>query len=160
MAHQATLSPGLATVHGQEAPTAHGEGLIGNLTGFGEDLFTLAELQGKLAVRDLDDYVGRATLPLVFAVLSAVVLAGAVPVALLGAADLVALNWGIGPGAAKLLVATVALAAAAVVLVVSARRMGSSFQVFRRSGEELTRNLAWARTVLVYSGRPARNRKP
>ena len=159
MAHQASLRPGIASARGPEASPGQPEGIIGNLAEFGEDVFTLAELQGKLAARDLNDCIGRAILPLIFGSVAAVVALGTVPVALLGAADVVAQNWEIGVGKARLVTAAVAVAVAGLALAVSLRRFGSSLQVFRRSGEELTRNLAWARTVLVHSGRPARNRK-
>ena len=84
MAHQASLRPGIATARVSPAPPGQPEGIIGNLAEFGEDVFTLAELQGKLAARDLNDCVGRAIWPLIVGSVAAVVVLGTVPVALLG----------------------------------------------------------------------------
>jgi hypothetical protein len=42
---------------------------------------------------------------------------------------------------------------AATVVSIAAPRLAPSFSALRRSSDELTRNIAWLRTVLLYSGR-------
>jgi len=130
-----------------------GNGVIGSIADLGNDITTLAELQAKLAALDLKDCADRAIMPLGFLVAAAVVVAGCIPVVLLGIADVVARAFGIVPGWAMLLTAGIALAFGGIVLFVAARTLGRSFTSLRRSREELERNLAWVRTVLVYSGR-------
>jgi len=53
-----------------------------------------------------------------------------------------------------------AIVLAGVVLTVCALRIPDALSGFRRSREELQRNIAWVRTVLVHSGRsmPRRSR--
>jgi len=127
--------------------------VVGGITGFGSDMATLAELQAELAVTDLKESLQKAALPLGLLAGGVIGLIGAVPVALLGVAALLAEVLKIGSAWAMLLTGGVVLALALVVVIVSASKIGSSFSSFRRSREELTRNLAWIRTVLLYSGR-------
>ncbi len=130
-------------------------GVVGNIAEFGNDVATLVELQAKLAVFDAKDCVGRATTPLVVLVVGAAVALAAVPVILFGLADLIASATSISPGAARLIVGLVTMGAAGAAAFVSLRTVGASLDSFRRSREELTRNISWLRTVLVYSGRSA-----
>ena len=47
------------------------------------------------------------------------------------------------------------LALAGLLAWLGLRGVGKSFGGFTRTREELSRNIAWVKTVLVYSGRPA-----
>ena len=58
-----------------------------------------------------------------------------------------------------LLTAVVALALAGLIAWLSGTRLGHSFEAFRRSSDELARNVAWIKTVLAHSGRPAPHRR-
>jgi len=127
--------------------------VVGGLADFGNDVATLAELQGKLALIDLKECLDKALIPLALMAVGLVVILGAVPVVLLGAADLVATALKIGPGQAKLLTGGGVLVLAATVAILAALRIGPSLSSFNRSREELSRNLAWIRTVVLYSGR-------
>jgi hypothetical protein len=75
------------------------------------------------------------------------------PVALAGIALLLASALGISLAWALLLTGAVVLVFAVCTAIVSAAKVGPTFNSFRRTREELTRNVAWIRTVLLYSGR-------
>lgn len=130
--------------------------MLGSLSEFGNDVATLAELQVKLAELDAKEAAERALLPLGVTLAGLAVLVSSLPVILLGVAALLAAALHIAQGWAMLIVGGAALAAAAVAVAVAGQRLGRSFETFRRSGDELARNIAWIRTVLLYSGRSAR----
>jgi hypothetical protein len=157
MADQASLKAG------KPNPRAEGNGtpesqVVGGIAGFGTDIATLAELQTRLALLDLKASVQKAALSLGLFAAALIGLTGALPVALAGVAVLLAGALRISLAWSLLLTGGVVLAAALATLVVSASKIGPSFTTFRRSHEELTRNLAWIRTVLLYSGRPVPRR--
>ena len=129
------------------------EGVIGNLAEFAEDVATLAELQAKLASHDLKATISKATIPVGLMVAAAVLAVGAIPVLLIGVAELLAPLVGLSHGGSLLVVAILSLIAAAVVAFLALPRLRHSFNSFQRSREELTRNIAWIKTVLVHSGR-------
>jgi len=126
--------------------------VVGGIADFGNDVATLAELQGKLALFDLKEFLGRALIPLALAVIGLFFVLGAVPVVLLGTAELLARALNLKAGEAMLLTGGSVLVLAGAVIVVAALRIRPSFASFNRSREELSRNLAWIRTVLLYSG--------
>ncbi|WP_406697302.1 phage holin family protein [Singulisphaera sp. Ch08] len=129
------------------------ESMVGSLAGFGNDVATLAELQLKLAALDFQETAARALVPLIVVVVGLVLILGSVPVAIGGGSLLIAQATGISIGLALLLTATVILGLAAFIVVVAGRKLGMSLEGFRRSREELVRNISWIRTVLAYSGR-------
>jgi len=134
--------------------------VIGGIAEFGNDVATLAELQVKLFAFDLKASVDRALFPLIVSVAGLLILVGSVPVVLIGVAQLLAMAMGIHLGWALLLVGLVTLVGAAAVAAIAATQFSGSFESFRRSREELVRNLSWIRTVLTHSGRsvPRRGR--
>ncbi len=152
MADQASVKDG----HHQPRSSANGapeQQVVGGITGFGSDMATLAELQAQLAAADLKESLQQAALPLALLAGGVIGLIGAVPVVLLGVAGLLTTALKISSAWATLLTGGVVVALALVVIIVSGSKIGPSFSSFRRSREELTRNLAWIRTVLLYSGR-------
>jgi len=150
MANQAALSGGRPGSGSNGSPEGR---VVGGLADFGNDVATLAELQGKLALIDLKECLGKALIPLVLVAVGLIVLLGAVPVVLLGAAELLAAALRIGTGQATLITGAVVLVLAASVVTVAALKVGPAFSSFNRSCEELSRNIAWIRTVVLYSGR-------
>ena len=56
-------------------------------------------------------------------------------------------------GIVMMITGLVALIIASVAAALLFRRLGKCFSYFRRSQEELERNLAWIKTTLVHSGR-------
>jgi len=120
----------------------------------------LAELQVKLAAVDLKESGERAVVPVVLVGSATALGLAGLPVALLGAADLLATLSGLSPGTSKLIVAAVALVLAGLLAFLGLRSVGMVVEPLRRSREELARNLAWVRTVLVHSGRSYTSRRP
>jgi uncharacterized membrane protein YqjE len=161
MADQASLRGGDPGAGGVDRGNGRGNGngtpegqIVGGIAEFGNDIANLAELQAKLAMIDLKECISQVRWALALIVLGLVFILGALPVALLGLAELIAAALHLGAGWAMLLTGGVVLAVAVAAVVASALRLGSGFSSsFRRSREELTRNLAWIRTVLLYSGR-------
>jgi len=128
-------------------------GLVGNIAEFGHDVATLAELQAKLAVYDARECVSRATIPLIVVAAASILAVGSVPVILIGLADGIARWAGLSAGTCQLIVGLVALALAGGAAAIAFKASLRSLESFRRTNEELTRNLSWIRTVLVHSGR-------
>jgi hypothetical protein len=127
--------------------------LVGNIADFGNDIATLAELQAKLTLLDAKDAATKATTPLILLVGGLVLALASLPVILLGLADLIASTLKISSGVSQLIVGLAALSLAGGAALVGWKGSTGSLTSFRRSSEELTRNLSWIRTVLVYSGR-------
>jgi Putative Actinobacterial Holin-X, holin superfamily III len=138
--------------NGAPGPASPGS-LVGNIAEFGNDVATLAELQVKLAVHDAKECANRATIPLIVVVAASVLAIGSVPVLLIGLADWIASSTRLSAGSAQLIVGLISLVLAAVAGTIALRASLRSLESFRRSKEELTRNLSWVRTVLVHSGR-------
>lgn len=159
---QPPRAPGPGAANGGGGVRIHSplvEGVLGNLAEFGSDVATLAELQAQLALHDLKEGAGRAVLPAALLAGSIALALGSVPVLLMGVAGLIAPVLGLDEGWALVLVAGVTLLVAAVVGWFALPRLTGSFASFRRSQEELTRNISWIKTVLTYSGRFTPNRK-
>lgn len=149
MADQAAVNGGRVRIN---APMT--EGIIGNLAELGSDVATLAELQAKLAAHDLQESTARAALPALMLGAGLGLLLGAIPVILIGCAELLADALSLEyRGLAYLIVAAVAVILAAGAAWFALSGLRSSFTSFARSREELARNLAWIKTVLAYSGR-------
>lgn len=155
MADQASVrNAGRAGQYGTAGQTnGNGAGVVGSIADFGNDVATLFELQWKLGTLDTQDFLKGAALPMVVAAIGLVVVLGAVPVALLGVSALLAGLLGIAIGWAILITAALALAASGVALFLAVHELNRSLEPFRRSREELVRNVSWLRTVLVHSGR-------
>jgi len=130
-----------------------GESVVGGIAEFGNDVATLFELQAKLVSLDLKDCLAKVTTPMLFAVTGMALALASLPVILFGVAFLLAALLKINQGWAMLLTGVVVLVASAVIALTSLSRVRLGFEAFRRSREELVRNLSWLRTVLVHSGR-------
>jgi hypothetical protein len=159
MADQATVRDGHAPAR-SSADGAPEKQVLGGIAEFGNDIATLAELQARLTLLDLKECLQKLTVPVALVGAGLFGVIGALPVALAGVAGLLAAALKISPAAALLLTGGVVLAVAVGTIAVAAWRIPATFSSFRRSREELTRNLAWIRTVLLYSGRdvPRRGR--
>ena len=142
-----------ASVNGRVADGVPGSSSVGfdGVAEFVDDLASLAELQAKLAAVDFRDAVRKSAIPIALLVAGLAVLVASVPVALLGAAWLLASALKISQGWAMLLTAGASIALAGLVAGVAGMRLRHSFDSFRRSRKQLWLNLAWVRTVLVTS---------
>jgi hypothetical protein len=154
MADQASMSRNNGN-HTRATPL----GVVSNIADFGNDIATLVELQAKLAALDAKDGLSRATTSLIVLGVGSVVALASLPVILIGVADLVASNSRLSVGAARLIIGLAALILAGGSAYLGLRGSTSSLESFRRSREELARNLSWIRTVLVHSGRTAGRRQ-
>ncbi len=146
MAHQAAVNGGLRF-------RSRAEGVFSSLSGLGGDIATLAELQTKLTLIDAKQAAARATWPTALLLASAAILVASVPVLLIGLAFVIAAATGITQGAALLITGAVVAAVAGAIAFLSLREFLHSFESFRRSNEEFTRNVNWIRTVLAQSGK-------
>ena len=133
--------------------------VVGNIADFGNDIATLAELQAKLTLMDAKDAVTRATTPLIVLAAGLGLALASLPVILIGLADLIAASTKLSAGASQLLVGVVALGLAGLALFFGWNGSTGALASFRRSTEELTRNISWVRTVLVHSGRSGGRRQ-
>jgi hypothetical protein len=127
--------------------------VVSNIADFGNDIATLAELQAKLTLLDAKDAVAKATTPLIVLVAGATLALGSLPVILIGLAGVVASALNLSNPVALLIVGLAALGVAVVAALIGLKGSTGSLTSFRRSSEELTRNISWVRTVLVHSGR-------
>lgn len=135
-------------------------GVFGNIAEFGGDIAGLAELQTKLAIVDLKTSLARATVPAILVGAGVILLLAAVPVALIGASELVADALALTHrGWAYLIVSAVAAALTVVLVLIGLPRLTKSFDNLANTKEELARNVAWIKTVLANSGRPPVNRR-
>jgi uncharacterized membrane protein YqjE len=112
------------------------------------DVVTLVELQARLAALECRENANTAAPPLVAITVGLLLAAGAVPVLLIGTARLLATRLGIDEGSSMLLTAASATVVAATAVGVSIVYLRGSLCGFRRSREELRRNLAWARSLI------------
>lgn len=144
MADQATMTnnPGAQN----HPPSA--DGIVENVTEFGGNLITLVELQAQLALRDAQEGVDRAILPVAFVAVGAALALASLPVLLIAAGLLLAAatGWNLGPS--LLLCGVVALIVGTSLAFLCGRRVGGCFASFDRSRDEFHRNLAWVKTAL------------
>ena len=128
-------------------------GVIEGVSSFGTDLATLAVLQMHLAACDLRDSAKAAT-PIIAGLTVFWIIAGAsTAVGLAGMALWLATIVNIQAGIVMMVVALIGLVISGVAAALLARSLTRSFTYFRRSQEELERNLAWIKTTLIHSGR-------
>ncbi len=144
MARQATLNT---------EPTASLNGMFTGISDLGSNVVTLTALQAQLAAEDFRETASRAQPALITAALVIPLGFASATVGLLGIAYWMATEAGIPLGRSLLLVAGGGALLSSSVAVIVTRRIRASLASFRRSREELERNIAWLRTVLMHSGR-------
>jgi len=154
MADQATVSRNNGS-NNQASPLT----LVSNIADFGNDIATLAELQAKLTLLDAKEAASKATTPLILLGGGLALALGSLPVILIGLADVIARSLNIPSGVAQLAIGLAAMVLAGVAALIGWKGSTGSLASFRRSSEELTRNISWIRTVLVYSGRSGGKRQ-
>jgi hypothetical protein len=144
MARQATLNTD---------PGASLNGMFNEIDDLGSNVVTLATLQARLAVADFRESASRAQPALIAAAVLIPLGFASGTVGLFGLAYWMATDLGIPLGRSLLLVAAGGILISSSMAVLVIQRLRASLTSFRRSGEELERNIAWLRTVLMHSGR-------
>lgn len=148
-------TPGsLGTGAYQPGRTRSGQPRSGPISGFAgqaaevtSDVLELAELQLKLVRLDAADAVKRVIWPtglLVFAVCMAI---ASLPVAFLGLAGGLEQVAGIEAWQAQLVVGALGVVIALVAVVVALRALSAAVTTFSRSTQELTKNVAWMKSL-------------
>lgn len=154
MADQASVNRSASLANGA-AP----EGVVESIAEFVNDVTTLADLQTQLAIHDTKDVLGRATWPAITVAAGLAIALASLVLTLFGLANTVAKLTQIDPAYVQLALGVGILVVAGVVAFVSYKAVVGSLDSYRRSREELSRNLAWLRTVIVHSGRPGSRRQ-
>ncbi len=142
---------GRSAAHGE--PASSPSTVVSNVASFGEKLLNLTELQGRLAVMELKQNVDGAKAGASVVLTGAVLAVAGLPVALAGIAELLVSELTIKRGYALLLTSATAIVIGGVCAVIGSALLGRRRSGFPLTGEELTRNLNWLRTVLQFSGR-------
>jgi uncharacterized membrane protein len=142
-----------AMSNGRKPIASPPDDLIGGVSSFGGNLAMLASLQGRLFGADAKDAASSAAPGIGAVALAYFLVSGAMTVALAGAGLWVAQAAGWSMGLGLLAVAGVAIVVAGLLALFGLRRIQKSGASFRRSKEELERNIAWVQTVLSHSGR-------
>ncbi len=150
MADQTILNKG---GRGGPAPKPGSNGLMEGVGSFGNDLATLASLQAKLAAADARESLLKALPAAVGLGVLALLLIAGMAALVAGFAVWLAEAFHLRLGVALMLVGLGCLILGALFSLLCLRLVGSSFTAFRRSSEELERNVAWVKTTLTRSGR-------
>jgi Putative Actinobacterial Holin-X, holin superfamily III len=149
-----TAQPVTDTSVANGARDGNGPGqVVTNVAEVGQNVFTLAELQARLAVIELKRNLEAAKVGAAVLATGVVLALASLPIALAGIAELLVSELAMKRGLALLLVALVAFAIAGACITIAALRLRSSRPGFPLSQEEFARNVNWLRTVLLYRGR-------
>ncbi len=144
MARQATLNTD---------PGASLNGMLNGIGDLGSNVVTLTTLQARLAAEDFRASASRAQPALIAAAFLVPLGFASLTVGLLGLAYWMSAELAIPLGRTLLLVAAGGILASSSLTALTIRHLLASLASFRRSREELERNIAWLRTVLMHSGR-------
>jgi hypothetical protein len=139
---------------GDASATPSGTGtVVSNVAGFGEDLLNLAELQARLAALELRQNIDAVKTGVSLIATAILVAAAALPVGLIGIAELLVSEMGLKRGSALLTTSIIAILVAGVLIGLAVSILRRNQIGFPLSREELARNVNWVRTVLRQSGR-------
>ena len=144
MAHQATI---------KNDPGGSVNGMLSGIGDLGGNVVTLTTLQARLAAEDFRESVSRAQPALIAAAVLIPMEFASITVGVIGLAYWTAVGLGIPLGQAFLMVAAGGIVMTTILGALVIRRLRASLSSFRRSGEELERNIAWLGTILMHSGR-------
>jgi Putative Actinobacterial Holin-X, holin superfamily III len=145
MAHQATMTHG-----GNGSPVTDVLSGIGEM---GNNVVTLATLQARLAAADARESLYRARPALVATALVIPLTIAAFTSALVGSGLWLSTLSGLSVGSSLIIVAIIAMTLSGIVGALVVARLRMSFESFRRTREEMERNIAWLGTVLKQSRR-------
>jgi Putative Actinobacterial Holin-X, holin superfamily III len=128
-------------------------GVVSSVTGFGEDLLTLAELQARLTAIELRQNLESAKNAGALILVGTSLAIASLPVLMVGFAELLVSELGIRRGYALLSTGMAAVVIAGVCVAVARNWLRANPLGFPVAAEEFGRNLNWVRTILRHSGR-------
>ena len=128
-------------------------GMLDGIGDLGSNVVNLTTLQARLAAEDLRES-SRHAQPALIGLAALIPLAFAsCTVGLIGLASWMATDLKLALHTSLLLVAVGGMMICSFATVLVVRRLRVSASGFRRSREELDRNIAWLRTIMMHSGR-------
>jgi hypothetical protein len=143
----------MLTRNGRRAASANPASIFAELGDFGGNLANLVGLQAELAAHDAREALGRATPALILTGFAVLVVPASAVLAMFGAGLALARAFGWADYAGLLVVAAIGLVLGVLGVLYAIRRYRVSVESFRRSADELRRNMAWIKTVVAQSGR-------
>lgn len=136
----------------RQGPVSGFAGQAANVIG---DVLELAELQARLAKTDAVEAANRAAKPLALIVIGGSTAVAGLPVITFGMASLIDETTVLNAWQSQLLTGGVVTLVALLVVYLAIRRLLNASQQFKRSAEELAKNMAWAKAVV--RSQPAEN---
>jgi hypothetical protein len=127
--------------------------VLGGIGGLGNNVTTLATLQARLAAADLRASAQRGLPGLIASIVAIDLTLASTTVALMGVGHWLADQGALSLSHALLIAGASGIVLSVVLLLIAWYQLRNSFTTFRRSREELERNIAWLGTILTQSGR-------
>lgn len=140
--------PRQAELNGRESSEPTVSEVTSHFSGLAYDLITLVELQARLLFLDVREATQRSAVTVVCVVVMAVFCVSAVPICLLGIAELLVELAGWHRAVAYLAVGGIAAAGAITGGILAARRLLGVSAVFARSHQELQDNLEFVKRLV------------
>jgi len=124
------------------------------------DMATLAELQGKLALVDLREGIGKLLMPAGLAILGAGIGLGCVPIGLMALALTLEKLTTLSPPVCFAIAFGVGVLIAALLIIPALATLKTGVKIFDRSLEEWRRNRQWAKETLKRMARSSVSQPP
>jgi hypothetical protein len=144
-----------APLNGQKQATESAPKALARSVGeLGAEFVTLAELQIQLGWEDFRTATKKAAIGLAAAIVAAGCAIGGLPVLVLGLAEMLVRFFGWERWATLLGLGTLTVGLSAALAYYGAKKVFQDFAVFRRSKDELLRNLEWLKTIAKRKNTP------
>lgn len=144
--------PRQAEMNGHRTDDATVGDVTSHMSGLAYDLITLTELQARLLFLDVREATRRSAITVVILTVMAVFTVSAVPVCLLGIAELIIESAGWQRGSALLTVGGMGALGALVGAALAAKRLVKISAVFARSHQEFQENLEFVKRLVRQPG--------
>ena len=156
MAGQTQMNPTMTDEPSGKGSHREPRRMAGNVAGVIHDVTELIELQARLFAADTKAAVRDSVPPLVLMVTAVCILLGAMPVLLLGVAEVLAVQVELSRTVSLFVAAGMGVGVALLVLAIAWWRLRRGISHLDGSLEELERNVAWIKQVLKNEGPPPR----
>ena len=144
------------SVNGKPVPSESSPKALARSVGeLGSELVTLAELQLQLGWEDLCAASQKAARGLAAAIVAAGCAIGGLPVLVFGLAEMLVRFFGWERWATLLGLGLLTVTLSAALAYYGAKKVFQDFAVFKRSKDELLRNLEWLKTITKRGSAPA-----